>query len=88
MRIDWLLWNERNTEHIARHGIHPGEVDEVLEGEYRTLTTHSGRYLLLGRSAAGRYLAVIFEPLGDGKGLVVTARDMTKTERQRYRGLL
>ena len=84
MHIDWFLWNEHKSEHIARHGIHPDEVDEAIEGKYHTFTTHSGRYLLLGPSAAGRYLAVIFESLGDGKGWVITARDMTRAERRRY----
>jgi len=63
VHIDWFLWDECNTEHIARHGIHPGEVDEVLEGDYRTLTTHSGRYLLLGRTGAGRIQRIVMKKL-------------------------
>jgi len=88
VRVEVLVWNSRNVEHIWRHGVHPDEVDEILQGDYRTVTTHSGRYLLMGRSTAGRYLVVIFAPLGDGRGLVVTARDMTKTERGRFFKLL
>ena len=84
VRIEWFVWNARNVEHVLRHAVYPNEVDEILAGKHRTVTTHSGRYILLGRSDAGRYLSVIFEPLGAGRGRVVTAREMTETERRRY----
>ena len=88
MRIDLFLWDYQNIDHVARHGVHPGEVDDVLDGDYRTVTTHSGRYPLMGRSAGGRYLLVIVDPLGEGRWYVVTARDMTKSERHRFLKLL
>ena len=28
-----LLWNERNTTHVARHGIIPEEVEEICRQE-------------------------------------------------------
>jgi uncharacterized protein len=86
--IDLFVWSPRSVEHISRHGVQPDEVDQVLDGDHRTVRTHSGRYLLMGRSSEGRYLVVIFAPLGDGKGLVITARDMTEAERRRFIKLL
>jgi predicted DNA binding CopG/RHH family protein len=32
VRIEVLIWNARNVEHIGRHGVHPDEVDEILRG--------------------------------------------------------
>jgi uncharacterized DUF497 family protein len=88
VRLKLFVWNAHNIEHVLRHAVHPDEVDEALEGEHRTVTTHSGRYMLLGRSGAGRYLSVIYEPLREGRGLVITARDMSHSERRRYLKLL
>jgi uncharacterized DUF497 family protein len=88
MRIEWFVWTEHNIDHIARHGVRPEEVDEILEGKYRILATLSNRYLLLGQSVGGRYLTVVFESLGNGQAWVITARDMTNTERRRFLQLL
>ena len=88
MNLDWFLWDDRTIAHVARHGLRPEEVDETLENDYRTLTTRNGFYMLLGRSAAGRYISIIFDLLGDGKAWVITARDMTQTEKRRYSKLL
>lgn len=41
-------------------------------------------YLALGQSAAGRHLAVFFVYKSDQRALVVSARDMTHTERRQY----
>jgi len=41
-------------------------------------------YLILGQTDAGRYLAAFFVYTKDGRGLVISARDMTKAERRKY----
>ena len=41
-------------------------------------------HIALGRTNAGRYLAVFFIRKLDNKALVITARDMKKQERKRY----
>ncbi len=83
------------VEHMARHGVAPEEVHEALENEDDPPLWLRGRargksslYVVLGRTAAGRYLAmpgVVFseEPLKNCF-LPVTARDMDDAERRLY----
>jgi uncharacterized DUF497 family protein len=78
-------WDEANEEHIARHGVHPWEVEEAMEDRRRIrITAHSGRLGIVGRTEDGRLLAVIFEDSGS-RVRVVTARDPNATELRAYR---
>lgn len=75
-------------DHIARHSVTPREVEDVLFG--RPIVAEDapddGSTVVLGRTAAGRYLfvAVLRE---DHQGLTfpLTARDMTEREKRIYR---
>ena len=88
MRIELFDWDNDNICHIERHGLYHEEVDEILDYDYRTVQTRNGCYILYGRSAAGRYLAVVVKPIGNQIARVITARDMTMTEKRRYGRLL
>ncbi len=43
-----------------------------------------GVYNVFGRTEAGRYLTIIVRYLGDSVARIITARDMSWTERRRY----
>lgn len=86
MRFRSFEWDDRNTEHIARHGLEPHEVEAVCRGESLILRGREGRYLIYGRSSAGRYVIVVVRSLGQGVARVITARDMTQRERRFYHG--
>ena len=77
-------WDEANVSHIARHRVEPDEVEEAFLERNRRFRAREGRYILHGRSAVGRHLWVAFA-LRDGWIRVITAREMTRTEVQRYR---
>lgn len=77
-------WDEDNEEHIARHGVEPAEVEEVFFFRFSVRRGRQGRYVVLGRSAAGRHLSVVVERKGGGLVRVVTARDMSPAERRLY----
>lgn len=83
MRLRHLDWDEANIAHIARHNVTPGEVDEAFEEKHLIFKSRDGRYMLLGRSAAGRYLMVAFA-VKVGVARVITARDMNNAEKKRY----
>ena len=89
MTIGELIWPRDRIDHIARHGIVPGEVEEVCFGHPLILRGRTDGenpvYYLLGRTAAGRYLFVVVIRFPDGNGYPVTARPMTDTEKRRYR---
>jgi hypothetical protein len=77
-------WDDGNEEHIARHGVTPAEAEEVFFGRFSVKRSRLDRYVVMGRSGAGRYLVVVIEKLGAGWVRVVTARDMSTAERKLY----
>lgn len=89
MRISEFVWPDDRVEHIAEHGVEPGEVEQVCFGVPLVLRAKSEGenpvYYVLGQTDAGRYLFCVVIQFPDGKGYPVTARDMTAKERRRYR---
>ncbi|CAN5214338.1 hypothetical protein BH24ACT19_BH24ACT19_20130 [soil metagenome] len=82
-------------EHIARHEVTPEEVEEALFGDKDGVLRRVGPasrnpeetvYRYLGRTEAGRYLfIVVLLYAGGDEAMPLTARDMTNSERRRYR---
>ena len=89
MRIDEIIWPEERIEHIARHAITPEEVEEACFGKSLVQRAKSEGenpvYYLLGQTAAGRYLFCVVIRFPDGNGYLVTAREMTASEKRHYR---
>jgi len=91
VKIQGFIWREDIIEKLHRkHGVTPGEVEEVFEGVPRFLRTERGKvegenlYNVLGRTASGRYLSVFFVYKRSGQALIVTARKMNRKERRYY----
>lgn len=89
--IDDIIWLDTIVEKLAwKHNILTSEVEEVLSGNCRIFGKEKGRvegehlYNALGRTNSGRYLSVFFIMKLNNKALIVTARDMNKSERKRY----
>lgn len=81
-----LKWTDRSESHIARHGITPSEVEEVLSSQ--PLIVSPGRQstkLVQGQTYAGRHLTVVLSVAEDGRFFVVTARNMTLQEVRQFR---
>ena len=79
-------WDDDNVEHLARHGIAPDEVEDLFDGptvRRRGGTNAPKRIRVLGRTAAGRYLAIIQQK---SRGVIrpFTGWDMCPYERQQY----
>jgi uncharacterized DUF497 family protein len=74
----------------AKHSVSLEEVEEAcLSDEAHVRRGREGLYKVFSRSTAGRYLLVVLADHGGGVWRVVTAREMTRTERtlyQRQRG--
>jgi len=91
LRIRDLIWLEEIVEKLwVKHQVVASEVREVLEGRPQFRFVEKGHrrgenlYAALGQTEAGRYLTVFFVLKKDGQALVVSARDMSSTERKRY----
>lgn len=89
--IDDIIWLDRIVEKLAwKHNVLPSEVDEVLSGNCRIFKKEKGKvegehlYNALDKTERGRYLSVFFIKKLDKKALIVTARDMNRSERRRY----
>ena len=65
LRIIWDLEDDPlgNIQHIAEHEVTPEEIEEVLnDRQSRTVfSASSGSPITFGWTAAGRYLAVVWE---------------------------
>lgn len=91
MKIAGLVWLRSIIEKLERkHNVRQQEVREVFDNapHFRFVEKghHPGEnlYSALGRTDAGRYLAVYFIYKFDRSALVVSARDMTRAERRKY----
>jgi hypothetical protein len=61
-------------------------VEQALYGHPRLSTAgRKGTTLVLGTSNEGRHLLVVVAEAADGRDFVVTARDMTDSERRLFR---
>jgi uncharacterized protein len=89
--IDDMIWLDAVVEKLAwKHNVLPVEVEEVLSGQCRMFKKESGKvegdhlYNALGRTDSGMYLSVFFIRKLNNKALIITARDMNKSERKRH----
>ncbi len=91
MRIDSLIWLPQVVDKLAwKHGVSPEEVEEVLFSKPVFRKIQKGHipgedlYASLGRTRAGRYLAVFFIYKLSHEALIISARDMDGKERKLY----
>ena len=83
--IRGFVWDDENMAHIARHGVWPGEVEEMLVGDPFVLRGADDRYLAYGQTEHDRWLFAVYVRRPGGRVRVLTARDMTEREQRLYR---
>lgn len=91
MKITGFIWLEDIVEKLDRkHQVQPYEVTEVFEGyAYFRFVERGHRkgenvYAALGQTLGGRYLIVFFVLKQDKRALILSAREMTQSERRMY----
>lgn len=86
MRLRGIVWTPEILDKVqGKHGLQPEEVNQVcLDPASHLRKARDGRYAVLGRTEAGRYVLVIGAYVGKGTLRIVTARDMTDSERDLY----
>jgi uncharacterized protein len=91
VRIAEIIWLDTIIEKLAvKHRVDPDEVEEVLRSRPKFRFVEKGDrqgedvYLALGRTDAGRYLAVLFIHKPSAQALILSARDMADKERKMY----
>lgn len=91
MKITGFLWLPEIIQKLAwKHGVGQAEVEEVFFNLPHFRFVEKGHYpgenvyTALGQTDAGRYLTCFFVYKRDGRALIISARDMTHSERRRY----
>ncbi len=77
MEVRFLHDTETGLPHIYGHGITEQDVQQVLGGVGEDLRGSGDSRMKLGRTAAGRYLQVIYSPDEDPESVfVITAYEL------------
>ena len=91
MKIENFIWLRDIIDKLTfKHQVDTSEVEEVFDNRPKIRFVQKGDckgedvYIALGRSEAGRYLAIIFVHKKNNDALIVSARDMAKKERKQY----
>ena len=86
MKIKDFEWDEDNIVHIEmRHGVTPGEAEQVFTENPHYVRDKHGNYAALGPTEEGRYLVIIFEKKPKGVARVITGWDMEEGERKLWK---
>ena len=81
-----VMWTEDSETHIGRHNVTPLEVEQVLYSQPRlAVAGRDDTTEVLGQTDSGRLLLVVVSEVSDGRDFMVTARDMTVTEKRMFR---
>jgi uncharacterized protein len=91
LNITDLIWLPEIIQKLSwKHGVSQDEVEEIFINDPHFRFVEKGNYLdedvyaALGRTYAGRYLICFFIHKRDRRALIISARDMTRSERRRY----
>ena len=91
MKITECLWIDKFVDKIIqKHHVYPEEVDELFSGNPLIRRLENGRvkgedlFIAFGTTIPGRYLTVLFVRKMEKRALVISAREMSKSERKSY----
>ena len=77
MKIRFYLDSESGEPHVGRHGVGEEEVHDVLVRPLEDRPGRDGSRVALGRTAAGRYIRVIYVPDPEPESVfVITAYEL------------
>ncbi len=81
---DIVCTREVNAKIIRKHNVDREEVQSVFENYHFDRKVKKDRYLALGSSYSGKYLAVFFA-FKNGTARIITAREMNTSEKRLFR---
>ena len=91
MRIEGIIWFDEIIEKLEwKHNVQPREVTEVLANTHEFRFVEKGYragenvYAAMGQTYAGRYLIIFFIYKKDKRAFILSARNMTDSERRKY----
>ena len=91
MKISGIIWLDDIVQKLIwKHSVSQNEVYEIFENKPKFRFVEKGHragenvYSALGQTDAGRYLAVFFVYKKSGDALILSARNMSKSQRKLY----
>jgi uncharacterized DUF497 family protein len=91
LKINGLIWYEKIIEKLERkHNVQQYEVREVFNNSpmfryvEKGLQPNENVYAVLGQTNGGRYIIIFFIYKINKHALIMSARDMTQSERKKY----
>lgn len=76
-------WDEGNAGKNLSHGVEDAEAEEAFFNRIK-LRRARDRYYLYGVTDEGRHLFIVFVWARRGRPRIISARDMTRSERRYY----
>jgi len=77
-----LLWDAWNRDHIKKHNIRKAEIEDIYQNPVYKRKTYGNRIMFFGRTEQGRLVTVVCSQEKQNDYYVVSARDMSKKERE------
>jgi uncharacterized DUF497 family protein len=91
MRVTGIIWLRAVVDKLSwKHSLTTEEGEEALPAARRFRFIETGDvaaqdlYAAMGRTAAGRYLIIYFVYKITKEALIISARDLTKSEKKSY----
>ena len=81
LRIEQLVWDDFNREHINKHNVAIAEVEEAIIQVLAHRKGRKGKIILIGR-AGKRLLAIVLGQEQGNKYYPVSVRDADRKERK------
>lgn len=89
MEIESFDWDEENAGHVARHGLVPDQLEDLVDGRYVVLRNKrdgAGEFRIIGRDRGGRLVTVVIVSTSNPRvWRPVTAWYSNAAEQQRAR---
>ncbi len=87
IQIDRLEWDHWNLNHISKHDVTKDEIREVTQSDFIHKESYKGRFLVTGRTKAGRVLSMAIgeSPVRPGSYYVFSARPASRKERREFK---
>ena len=84
MEFRWIEWN---VDHIAEHGVTPGEAERVVMAARPPYpeSREDNKWRVVGTGVGGRFLQVVYLIEEEGAIFVIHARPLTDNEKRRHR---
>ena len=76
-----LFWNDWNREHIKKHNVTVGEIEEALVQYVQVRKGHNHRLIAFGKTKKNRLLAIVIKKTNKGY-YIFSARDANRKERK------